>query len=157
MSEREDGAGIARIGSSPRRVEDRRFLTGQGRYVDDLDFPRMAYGVPLLSPHPHARIVSIDVERALSAPGVLCVLTGRDAVDEGLGGFPPLFMPEDSGGPKGYRTSRPVLVADRVRHVGDRVAFVVAESPAQARDALELIDVDYEPLSAVVSVEDAIA
>lgn len=157
MSEREDGAGIARIGSSPRRVEDRRFLTGQGRYVDDLDFPRMAYGVPLLSPHPHARIVSIDVERALSAPGVLCVLTGRDAVDEGLGGFPPLFMPEDSGGPKGYRTSRPVLVADRVRHVGDRVAFVVAESPAQARDALELIDVDYEPLAAVVSVEDAIA
>lgn len=148
---------VVHIGDSPRRVEDHKFLTGRGQYVDDLDFPSLAHGVPLLSPHAHARIVSIDVQRALQAPGVLCVLTGQDAIDDGLGGFPPLFMPEDMGGPKGYRTSRPVLVADRVRHVGDRVAFVVAETADQARDALDLIEVDYEPLPAVVDLSDASA
>lgn len=139
-----------------RRVEDRRFLTGRGRFVDDLAFARLAYGVAVMSPHAHARIVHIDVSQALGATGVLCVLTGRDALAERLGDLPPLNMPEDQGGPKGFRAPRPVLCSDRVRCVGDRVAFVVAETAAQARDAAELIEVDYEPLPAVVNVEDAV-
>jgi carbon-monoxide dehydrogenase large subunit len=83
------------------------------------------------------------------------VLTGADAIAEGLGGFPPLFTPEDMGAPKGYKTLRPVLIADRVRCVGDRVAFVVAETLAQAREAADRIVVDYEPLPSVVTLEDA--
>ncbi|HEY7366719.1 MAG TPA: xanthine dehydrogenase family protein molybdopterin-binding subunit [Methylomirabilota bacterium] len=145
------------IGQPVRRVEDQRFLTGRGRYVDDITLPRQAYGAVVLSPHPHARIARIDISRAQAADGVLAVLTGADAVADGLGGLPPLFMPEDRGGPKGHRTFRPILAADRVRHVGDRVAFVVAETAAQARDGAELVSVDYEPLPAVVHVEDAVA
>src|SRR6185312_470325 len=86
----------------------------------------------------------------------LCVLTGRDFQSQGLGGMPPLFMPEDSGGPKGYRTYRPALAHEKVRYVGDRVAFVVAETVNQARDAAELIEIEYEPLPSVISPEDAI-
>ena len=145
------------IGQPVRRVEDQRFVTGRGRYVDDIALPRQAHGVVVLSPHPHARIRRVDVSRAQRADGVLAVLTGADVVADALGGLPPLFMPEDRGGPKGHRTFRPILAADRVRHVGDRVAFVVAETPAQARDAAELVEVDYEPLPAVAHVDDAAA
>jgi aerobic carbon-monoxide dehydrogenase large subunit len=144
------------IGQSVRRVEDRRFVTGRGRYVDDIALPRQAFGAVVLSPHPHARIRGIDVSRSQRAAGVLAVLTGADVAADGLGGLPPLFMPEDRGGPKGHRTFRPILVADRVRHVGDRVAFVVAATAAEARDATEQIEVDYEPLPAVVDVDDAV-
>jgi carbon-monoxide dehydrogenase large subunit len=143
------------IGQPVRRVEDRRFLTGRAQYVDDIDLPRQAYGALVLSPHAHARIARVDVSRALAAPGVICALTGADAVRDKLGGLPPNAMPEDMGGPKGYRTFRPVLVAETARHVGDRVAFVVADTPAVARDAAELVDIDYEPLPAAVTVDDA--
>src|SRR5689334_9556203 len=143
------------IGESVRRVEDPRFLTGRGRYVDDIALPRMAHGAVLASPHAHARIRSIDAAAALAAPGVLAVLTGAQAKAEGLGGIPPLFMPEDMGGPKGYRTFRPLLEPAKVRYVGDRVAFVVARTPEEARVAAERVEVDYEPLTAAVSVEDA--
>ncbi len=155
------------IGQPVKRVEDQRFLTGRGRFVDDIDLPRQAYGTLVMSPHAHARIKRVNISRAKAADGVICVLTGADAVAEKLGGFMPLFMPgdraggaagspEDVGGPKDYRTTMPVLVSDRVRRVGERVAFVVAESAAQARDAVELVDVEYEPLPAVVNVEDAV-
>ncbi len=144
------------IGQPVKRVEDQRFLTGRGRYVEDIILPRQVYGVVVMSPHPHARIRRVHVGRARAAEGVICVLTGADVAADRLGGLPPKFMPEDMGGPKGYRTHRPILVADKVRHVGDRVAFVVAETAAQARDAAELVHVDYEPLPAVVSVEDAV-
>jgi carbon-monoxide dehydrogenase large subunit len=143
------------IGQAVRRVEDQRFLLGQGRYVDDMALPGMCYGVTVLSPHAHARIKRVDVSRAKAAPGVLCVLTGADAAAEKLGAFTAHLMPEDFGAPKGHRTFQPLLVADRVRCVGDRVAFVVAETLMQARDAAELVVVDYEPLPAVVNVEDA--
>jgi carbon-monoxide dehydrogenase large subunit len=86
---------------------------------------------------------------------VLAVLTGADAANEKLGSFTAHLMPEDFGAPKGHRTFQPVLCSDRVRFVGDRVAFVVAETPTQARDAAELIEIDYEPLPAVVGLEDA--
>ena len=144
------------IGQPVRRVEDRRFLTGRARYVDDVELPRQAHGALVLSPHAHARIRQVDISRAAAAPGVNCVLTGADVARDRLGGIPPLAMPEDMGGPKGYRTFRPLLVADKVRHVGERVAFVVAATAAQAREAAELVEVDYEPLPAVARVEDAV-
>ena len=143
------------IGQAVRRVEDRRFLTGQGRYVDDISLPGQCYGVTLLSPHAHARIKRVDVTRAKAVSGVLCVLTGADALAEKLGSFTAHLMPEDFGAPKGHRTFQPVLVADKVRFVGDRVAFVVAETLSQARDAAEMVEVDYEPVPAVVNLEDA--
>ena len=136
------------IGQPVRRVEDRRFLTGRARYVDDVELPRQAHGALVLSPHAHARIRQVDISRAAAAPGVICVLTGADVARDRLGGIPPLAMPEDMGGPKGYRTFRPLLVADKVRHVGERVAFVVAATAAQAREAAELVEVDRtRPLS----------
>jgi carbon-monoxide dehydrogenase large subunit len=143
------------IGQAVRRVEDKRFLTGTGTFVSDLAMPRQCYGVAVLSPHAHANIKKIDTSAALAAPGVLCVLTGLDAKADNIGAIPPHFMPEAWGGPKGYATLRPVLLADRVRCIGDRVAFVVAETEAQARDAAELVEVEYEPLDAVVDVEEA--
>jgi carbon-monoxide dehydrogenase large subunit len=143
------------IGQAVRRVEDQRFLLGQGRYVDDISLPGQCYGVTVLSPHAHARIKRVDVSKAKAAPGVLCVLTGADAVAEKIGSLTAHLMPEDFGAPKGHRTFQPVLNADKVRFVGDRVAFVVAETLTQARDAAELVEVDYEPLPAVVDLEDA--
>src|SRR5687767_9781635 len=143
------------IGQPVRRVEDARFLTGRSRYVDDIQLPHMLHGAVAMSPHAHARIRSIDVGPALESPGVVAVFTGADAKAEGLGGIPPLFMPEDMGGPKGYRTFRPLLEPAKARYVGDRIAFVVAQTPDQARVAAERVEVDYEPLPAVVNVEDA--
>jgi carbon-monoxide dehydrogenase large subunit len=143
------------IGQPVRRVEDQRFLTGRSRYVDDIELPHMLHGAVVMSPHAHARIRSIDVQAAREAPGVELVLTGADAKADGLGGIPPLFMPEDMGGPKGYRTFRPLLEPAKARYVGDRIAFVVARTPEEARVAAERLEVDYEPLPAAVSVEDA--
>src|SRR3954464_8606285 len=143
------------IGQAVRRVEDQRFLTGQGRYVDDIVLPGMCHGVTVLSPHAHAKIKRIDTAKAKAAPGLLCVLTGADAAADKLGAMTAALMPEDFGAPKGHRTFQPLLVSDRVRYVGDRVAFVVAETLSQARDAAELIEVGYEPLPAVVNIEDA--
>src|SRR5262249_51605300 len=143
------------IGQAVRRVEDRRFLTGQGRYVDDISLPGQCYAVTVLSPHAHARIKEMDVSKAKAAAGVLCVLTGADAVAEKLGAMTAHLMPEDFGAPKGHRTFQPLLVTDKVRFVGDRVAFVVGETLAAARDAADSIVVDYEPLPAVTNIEDA--
>jgi carbon-monoxide dehydrogenase large subunit len=106
------------IGQPVRRVEDTRFLTGRGRYVDDINLPQQAYGALVMSPHAHARITRVDTSRAAAAPGVMCVLTGADAVRDHIGTMPPHMMPEDMGGPKGYRTQRQVLCADKVRFVG---------------------------------------
>ncbi len=144
------------IGQPVRRVEDVRFLTGRGRFVDDMELPHQAHAVVVLSPHAHARIRRIDPSAVRAAPGVICVLTGEDVKADRLGGLLPKFMPEDAGGPKGLRTRRPILVADRVRCVGDRVALVVAETLAQARDAAERLVIDYEPLPAVANIEDAV-
>jgi len=143
------------IGQPVRRVEDQRFLTGRARYVDDIHLPHMLHGAVVMSPHAHARIVSINTKPALEMNGVHLVLTGQDAKSDNLGGIPPLFMPEDMGGPKGYRTFRPLLEPAKARYVGDRIAFVVADSPELARIAAEKVEVDYEPLPAVVAVADA--
>jgi carbon-monoxide dehydrogenase large subunit len=143
------------IGQPVRRVEDQRFLTGRARYVDDIHLPQMVHGAVVMSPHAHARIVSINAKPALDTPGVHLVLTGADVKQENLGGIPPLFMPEDMGGPKGYRTFRPLLEPAKARYVGDRIAFVVADTPELARIAAEKVEVEYEPLPAVVNVADA--
>jgi carbon-monoxide dehydrogenase large subunit len=143
------------IGQPVRRVEDQRFLTGRARYVDDIQLPHMLHGAVVMSPHAHALIKKITFDEALKMPGVHLVLTGKDALAEKLGGIPPLFMPEDMGGPKGYRTFRPLLEPAKARYVGDRIAFVVADSPELARIAAEKVEIEYEPLPAVVSVADA--
>jgi carbon-monoxide dehydrogenase large subunit len=145
------------IGQAVRRVEDQRFTTGTGQYVGDIAVARQCYAAAVLSPHAHAVIKSVDVAAAKAAPGVVCVLTGADAVTDNVAAIPPFFMPDSWGGPKGFPTARPVLLADRVRCVGDRVAFVVAESESQARDAAELVTVEYEPLPALVDLEQAAA
>ena len=144
------------IGQAVRRVEDQRFVLGQGRYVDDIRLPGECHGVTVLSPHAHARIKRVDVSKAEAAPGVLAVLTGADVAAEKLGALTSHLMPEDFGAPKGHRTFQPLLVSGKVRCVGDRVAFVVAETLAQARDAAELVAVDYEPVPAVTNLEDAV-
>jgi aerobic carbon-monoxide dehydrogenase large subunit len=143
------------IGQPVPRVEDPRFITGRGRYVDDIELPLLCHGVLVMSPHAHAQIKRIDAAKAKAAPGVLAVLTGADVLADKLGGLAPP-MPEDMGGPKGFRTLRAILVTDKVRAVGDRVAFVVAESLVAARDAAELIEIEYEQLPAVTDVEDAV-
>src|SRR5919206_2742744 len=143
------------IGQAVRRVEDQRFLTGRSRYVDDIQLPHMLHGAVVMSTHAHARIKGIDTAAAMKSPGVHLVLTGADAKKENLGGIPPLFMPEDMGGQKGYRTFRPLLEPAKVRYVGHRVAFVVADTPELARIAAEKVEVDWEPLPAAVNVEDA--
>jgi carbon-monoxide dehydrogenase large subunit len=145
------------IGQAVRRVEDVRFVKGAGSYVADIALPGEAFGAVVYAPQAHARIARIDASAAESAPGVILILTGADAVADNIGAIGPNAMPEDIGLPiKGYRTFRPVLVADEVRCVGERVAFVVAETEAEARDAAELIEIDYETLPAVVSLEDAV-
>ena len=143
------------IGQAVRRVEDQRFLTGQGRYVDDITLPGICHGVNVLSPHAHARIKKVDASKAKAAPGVLLVLTGADVRHDHLGAFTAAMMPEDLGAPKGHRIHQQLLQSDKARFVGDRIAFVVAETLAQARDAAEMVEVDYEPLPAVALLEDA--
>ena len=138
------------IGQPVRRVEDRRFLTGHGGYVDDLVRPRQAYAYMFRSPHAHARIRALDTTAAAPAPGVLAVLTGADVAADGLGPIPCLGAVINRDGSTSPVPPRPAMVGDRVRHVGDTVAMVVANSLAQARDAAELIEIDYEPLPAAV-------
>ena len=143
------------IGQAVRRVEDARFLTGQGRYVDDIVLPGLAHGAVLHSPHAHARLKSIDTSKAKAAPGVLLVLTGADAAADKLGSYTAAMMPEDIGAPKGHRTHLAILQSEKVRFVGDRVAFVVAETQAQALDAADMIEVEYDTLPAVGQIEEA--
>jgi carbon-monoxide dehydrogenase large subunit len=145
------------IGRSVPRFEDLRLVRGGGRYVDDVALPGMAFGHVLRSPHAHARIKNIDTAKAKAAPGVLAVLTGADWASSGFGDLPVAGGMKLRDGSPMYRPKCPALVKDRVRWVGDYVAFVVAETRHQAADAAELIEVDYEPLPAVVSTAQAAA
>jgi aerobic carbon-monoxide dehydrogenase large subunit len=144
------------IGQPVTRKEDVRFLTGRGRYVADIDLVRQTHAVFVFSPHAHAWIRAIDKTQAEQMPGVFAVLTGADWTGDGLGTLDPEVMPEDMGGPKGYRTKRPPLAIGSARYVGERVAVVIAETEALARDAAELVSVEYDELAAVVRAEDAV-
>src|SRR5260370_21963258 len=136
------------IGRSLRRLEDPRFLTGQGRYVDDIDLPGQLHGIVLRSPHGHAAIDGIDIAVARAMSGVRGVFTAADLDADGIGLLPciaqvatvaPIIVPP-----------RRALARDRVRHFGDPVALLVADTRDQARDAAERIAVAYQPLPAVV-------
>src|SRR5215469_7220556 len=145
------------IGQPVRRVEDRRFITGRGDYVDDIERPRQAHAFMLRSPHAHARLGAIDTTAALSASGVLAVFTGEDLVRDGIGPIPCLSAVINRDGSPSVLPPRAAIARDRVRHVGDTVAIIVAENAAAARDAAELIIVDYEPLSATVDTVGTLA
>jgi len=144
------------IGQPVPRFEDPRLVKGGGRYIADMTFPGMAYGYVLRSPHAHARIRSINCAKAKAAPGVVAVLTGADYKAAGFGDLPVPGGLKRRGDVPGYRPRYPALVEDRVRMIGDYVAFVVAETYYQAVDAAELIEIDYEPLPAIVSTGDAV-
>ena len=140
------------LGSSAAKI--REFLTGQGRFTDDVNLPGMAWGYVIRSPHAHAKIASIDTMAARTADGVISVLTGEDVVHNGLGGLPCHAFPAAPPGRRHHRPLQSILTHDKARHVGDRVAFIVADTLLQAKAAAELIVVDYEPLPAV-TLEDA--
>ncbi len=143
------------IGQSARRLEDPRLLQGFGRYSDDVALPRTAHGVVVRSPHAHARLRSLDAAAARDAPGVLAVLTGADLAADGVGDLPTDAGRKRADGTPAPGTPRPALARERVRHVGDPVAFVVAETATQAADAAALLVVDYGPLAAVAATAEA--
>jgi carbon-monoxide dehydrogenase large subunit len=137
------------LGQAVSRAEDLTLVKGAGRYADDVRLPNEAHAFVLRSPHAHAALQRLDVSAARRAPGVLAVLTGADARADGLGDIPCLVpVTNVDGSPRG-ETPRPLLAIDRVRHVGDPIALVVAESTQRAKDAADLIEADYEPLPAV--------
>jgi aerobic carbon-monoxide dehydrogenase large subunit len=145
------------VGQSVRRVEDRRLLQGLGRYSDDVNLPRQVHAMVVRSPHAHARILGIRAADALQAPGALAVLTGADLAADGLGNLPTDSSRKRRDGSPAFTTPRPALARERVRHVGDPVALVVAETAEQAADAGERVVVDYEPLPAVIGAAPATA
>src|SRR5207249_8344675 len=138
------------------RLEDRRLLTGQGRFISDWNFPNQAHAAFLRSDRAHAEIVSVDAAAALEAPGVLLVLTGRDMAEAGYKSIPTNLGVVDRFGEPLKKPPRPVLAQGKVRHVGECVACVVAESRELAQDAAELIAVEYRELPAVSSAEKAL-
>ena len=143
------------LSQSVRRVEDPRLLTGNGRYTDDIGLPGQAHGVVLRSPHAHARITALDTAPALAIPGVLAVITGRDLEAAGLGPVPCVIPLKNKDGSPRADTPRLALATDTVRHVGDPVAFVVADTPQAARDGAEAIGVDYDILPAATDLATA--
>ena len=144
------------IGRAVRRTEDRRFLTGRARYLDDLALPRQAWGHVVRAPHAHAGIGAIDGGAAAAMPGVCAVYTAADLAAAGIGAIPCVMAPKGKDGNAAAVPPRPVLAAGRVRMVGDPVAFAVAESAAEARAAAEAVVVSYRPLAAVTDAEAAL-
>jgi len=142
------------IGQSIRRKEDLRFITGAGQFTDDVNMVRQTQGVFLRSPHAHATIRSIDLAKAKAAPGVVGIFTGADLT--GVNGLPCGWLITGTDGKPMNEPPHPVLAQGKVRYVGDQVALVIAETLHQAKDAAELIDVDYEVLPAVVNCVDAL-
>jgi carbon-monoxide dehydrogenase large subunit len=142
--------GAPLIGARIQRKEDYRFLTGAGQYTDDVTLPGQAHAAFVRSPHAHAKIKSINTAKAKAAKGVLAVYTGDDVAAAKLGGLPCGWLITDVNGQPMKEPPHPVLAQGKARYVGDQVALVVAETQSQARDAAELVEVDYEALPAVV-------
>ena len=145
--------GASIIGQPVRRKEDARYLTGTGQYTNDIVVPNATHAFFLRSPHAHATIRSIDTSRAHSAPGVVAIYTGADLT--GVNGLPCGWLITSTDGTPMNEPPHPVLAQGKVRYVGDGVALIVAETLHQAKDAAELIDVDYDVLPAVVNCVDA--
>ena len=149
--------GFEGIGASVRRKEDHRFLSGRGNYTDDINQPGQLHAVMRRSDRPHARLVSIDAGAARGAPGVVAVFTGADLEADGVGGVPCGWQIHSKDGSPMAEPKHPVLAVGKVRHVGDPVAVVIAETKEQAKSAAELLVVEYEDLVGVASVRDAVA
>lgn len=142
------------IGKSVKRVEDKRFITGHGRYTDDIVLPYQTYASFVRCPYGHARIVSVDTTAAKAMPGVVAIYTGADVAD--VNGVPCGWQVNFKNGDTMKEPKHPLLVADKARHAGDAVAIVIAESQAQAVDAAEAVEVEYEELPAVVDAFKAV-
>ncbi|MFN3929717.1 MAG: xanthine dehydrogenase family protein molybdopterin-binding subunit, partial [Thermoflexus sp.] len=132
------------VGVAMKRREDPRFITGRGTYVDDLTLPGLVYAAMVRSPHAHARIKAIHKEKALQHPGVIAVFTGKDMVDSGVKSLPCGWLLPGMKLPPHYP-----MAVDKVRHMGEIVAVVIAQDRYTAEDAAELVEVEYEPLPAV--------
>src|SRR5256714_4573419 len=143
------------IGARIPRKEDYRFLTGSGQYTDDVALPGQTYAAFVRSPHAHANIRRITIDKAKRAPGVIAVYTGAEVAAAKVGGLPCGWLITDVNGQPMKEPPYPVLAQGKVRHVGERVAVVIADTAAQARDAAEQIEVDYQPLPAVASAAQA--
>lgn len=144
------------IGQSVKRVEDKRFLTGKGKYVDDMVLPNMTYGYIIRSPYAHAKILSIDASEALEMDGVVAVYTGKDIADSGVNGIPTGWQVDFKNGDTMKEPPHPMLVADKARYMGDGVAIVIAESRDIAVDAADVVIIDYEELDAVTNAQKAL-
>ncbi len=140
------------MGAAVRRKEDYRFITGNGQYVDDINRPNQVYAYIVRSPVAHARLASVDTAAARAVPGVVAVLTGADMATDGIGGLPCGWGIHNKDGSPMAEPGHPPLAAEVVRYVGDQVAVVIAESKAIARDASELVEVDYDELPAVAGL-----
>ncbi|MEA3192053.1 MAG: aerobic carbon-monoxide dehydrogenase large subunit, partial [Betaproteobacteria bacterium] len=143
------------IGARVQRKEDYRFLTGAGQYTDDVSLPNQAHAAFVRSPHAHAVIRKISIDKALKAPGVLKVFVGQDLADAKVGGLPCGWLITDVNGQPMKEPPHPCLAQGKARHVGDQVAVVIAETLDQAQDAAELVSVDYEELPAVTDAAKA--
>ena len=143
------------IGQRVARVEDRRFITGKGRYTDDVKVPGEHYAVFVRSPMAHARIVAIDAAAAKAAPGVVGVLTGAEVAADQVGGLICGWLVKSKDGSPMQVGAHPILAHDRVRYVGDHVAVVVAKTYAEARDAAERVEVTYDELPPVIDLASA--
>ena len=149
--------GFEGIGASVRRKEDHRFLSGRGNYTDDINRPGQLYAVIHRADRPHARISGIDTSVAAKAPGVVAVYTGTDMQADGVGGVPCGWQVHNKDGSPMAEPPHPVLATGKVRHVGDPIAVVIAETRQQAKNAAELLVIDYEDLPAIAAVRDAVA
>src|SRR6185436_790320 len=139
------------------RLEDDRMLTGRGRYVSDWNLPGQAYGHFVRSDRPHAKIVAIQKDEALKSRGVIAVITGAELVQAGLKAIPAAAPFKWQDGSDQRLAQRLSLAHDVVRHVGEPVALIVAETAAQAQDAADALVIDYEDLPAVMAAEQALA
>jgi len=145
-----------KIGDSPRRSEDMRFLAGHGHYIDDLPFEDLAHAFVLRSQHAHARISAINTKKAVRLPGVQAILIGTDQEAAGISPMEPNVIENFRNGEPFVYTPQPHLAVDDVRYVGQPVALVIARTVEEARDAAESIEIDYEPLSAVTTTKAAL-
>jgi len=143
------------IGKPVRRLEDQHLMTGRGKFTDDVSLPGQAHCAFARSPHAHARIVRIDTAAARAAPGVIAVFTGADLIADGVQPLPFAQMHKRPDGSPVVAPPRHPLTADAARFVGNAFAMVIAETRNQAKDAAELIEVEWEPLPAVVEAVDA--
>ena len=144
------------VGQPVTRIEDVRLITGQGNFTDDQKLPNMAHGVFTRSPYAHAKIISINIDKAKKMPGVIDIFTGDRLQEEGLSHMSVIDFLQNKDGSPMNASKRPILAVGKVRHVGDPVAFIVAETTNQALDASEFIEIDYEELPCVTDTAKAL-